>query len=196
MSLLLESIRCENGEFQNLPFHQARMDASVQDVFATVNRIELAEVVIPALCSHGLFKCRMVYGKSIESIEFLPYRLPGIRSLRLVTDNVIDYTRKYANRSSLQGLLQDRRGFDEILIVKDGLVTDTSFSNIIFCDGDRWLTPARPLLKGTQREKLLLEERIFPADIAPADLPRFREIRLINAMIRFEDACVIEKYAW
>lgn len=193
MSLLLETIRCENGELQNLPFHQARMNASVKSLFKTENHIKLAEIVVPALSPQGLYKCRVVYGKSIESVEFQPYRLPNIRSLQQVTGDQIEYSFKYADRSSLQRLLENKGDCDEILIVKNGLVTDTSFSNIIFFDGDKWLTPARPLLRGTQREKLIKEQKIFPADIRPAELFRFREMRLINAMIRFDDACVIER---
>lgn len=195
MSLLLETIRCENGELQNLPFHQARMNASVKILFETENRIRLAEIAVPALNPQGLYKCRVVYGKSIESVEFQPYRLPDIRSLQLVTDDHIEYSFKYADRSSLRKLLENKGDCDEILIVKNGLVTDTSFSNIIFFDGDKWLTPARPLLRGTQREKLLTGKKVFPAEIRPADLLQFQQARLINSMIRFEDSCVIERYA-
>jgi 4-amino-4-deoxychorismate lyase len=82
----------------------------------------------------------------------------------------------------------DKKGLaDDVLIVKNGWITDTSFANILFFDGKRWLTPEKPLLKGTQRENLLRQGLIFQANISPASLPDFSKARLINAMIRFED---------
>jgi 4-amino-4-deoxychorismate lyase len=78
-----------------------------------------------------------------------------IESLKLVEDNTISYRHKYSDRSHLLELMNMRGDCDDILIVKDGYITDTSFSNIVFFDGDKWVTPARPLLRGTMRESLL-----------------------------------------
>jgi 4-amino-4-deoxychorismate lyase len=58
-------------------------------------------------------------------------------------------------------------------------------------DGKQWLTPARPLLRGTQRERLISEGLVNPADIRVDDLAHFEKVRIINAMIRFEDRCDI-----
>lgn len=56
-----------------------------------------------------------------------------IRSLRLVAaDDELDYHLKYADRSALARLLQRRDDCDEILIVRDGAITDTSYSNVAF----------------------------------------------------------------
>jgi 4-amino-4-deoxychorismate lyase len=192
MSRLLESIRCENGELQNVPLHQARMDASVKSLFSSENRTRLEDVVVPGNCHDGLYKCRLTYTTKLETIEFLPYELPRVRSIKIVTDDDIDYSLKYTNRGALQQLLKSKGDCDEILIVKNGLLTDTSYSNILFLDGEQWLTPALPLLRGTQREKLLAEEKIVPTHIRPVELSRFEKIRMINAMIRFEDQCDIE----
>lgn len=191
MSRLLESIRCENGALQNLPFHQARMDASVMALFAIENRLCLEDVEVPADCKAGLYKCRVTYGESLQSVEFQPYRRREIRSLRLVTDDTIDYAHKYADRTALQRLLETRGDCDDILIVKEGRITDTSYSNVALFDGKQWCTPARPLLCGTQREKLIAEGVVSPADVRADELERFQKIRIINAMIRFEDRCDI-----
>lgn len=192
MSRLLETIRCENGELQNLSFHQARMDASVEALFSTTNRIRLAETRVPVDCRAGLFKCRITYTKAIESIEFLPHVFPKIRSLKVVTDDSINYSHKYLNRVDLHRLLGKKGDCDDILIVKDGLLTDTSISNILLFDGEVWFTPACPLLRGTQRERLLAEKKIVAAHVTVNDLPRFEKIRIINAMIRFEDQLDLE----
>ena len=48
-----------------------------------------------------------------------------------------------------------RQDKDDILIVKNGLLTDTSIANIALYDGNDWYTPLHPLLKGTKRAELL-----------------------------------------
>ena len=191
MSRLLESIRCEDGALQNLPFHQARMDASVEVLFSVENRLRLEDIEVPPDCRNGLYKCRIVYAEALHSVEFQAYRLPQIRSLRLVVDDAFSYAHKYADRTALQRLLQARGDCDDILIVKNGRPTDASYANVAFFDGKQWLTPARPLLRGTQRERLISEGLIMPADIRIDDLGHFEKVRIINAMIRLEDRCDI-----
>ena len=46
-------------------------------------------------------------------------------------------------------------GFDEVVIVKNGFISDTTISNLAFFDGSEWHTPNTPLLKGTKRAELL-----------------------------------------
>ena len=191
MSRLLESIRCEHGTMQSLIYHQARMDASVKDLFSIENRLRLEDIEIPQDCRVGLYKCRIEYAESLLSVDFRPYRMRKIRSLRLVTADAIDYSYKYADRVALQRLLDARGDCDDILVVKDGRITDTSFSNVAFFDGTQWLTPARPLLCGTQRAKLIAAGVVSPADIRADALGQFEKARIINAMIRFEDRCDI-----
>ena len=95
-----------------------------------------------------------------------------IRSLRLVAaDDELDYHLKYADRSALARLLQRRDDCDEILIVRDGAITDTSYSNVAFFDGRKYVTPDTFLLNGTRRQYLLgtgvlTERRITPSDLA------------------------------
>jgi 4-amino-4-deoxychorismate lyase len=81
---------------------------------------------------------------------------------------------------------------DDILIIKNGNVTDTSFSNIVFFDGTKWLTPAQPLLRGTKREKLIRENIIFEETITKNEIQRFQNAVLINAMIDIEESPIIE----
>jgi len=196
MYRLLESIRCENGELQNLPYHQARMNASVEALSGKANSIMLGEIKVPEHCRQGLFKCRVIYGKTLESVEFLPYQRRVINTLKVVdaneAGNEIDYSCKFADRAIFHRLLEKSANCDDVLIVKNGLLTDTSYTNILFFDGRLWLTPALPLLQGTQRAKLLAEEKIVTAAIRPADIAHFQKARLINAMMRFEDEIDID----
>ena len=58
---------------------------------------------------------------------------------------------------------------------------------IALFDGTCWFTPASPLLKGTKREYYLDNKMIFKCDIAPADLSKYKKMRLINAMLDLDD---------
>jgi 4-amino-4-deoxychorismate lyase len=129
-----------------------------------------------------MYKCRIIYSREIETIEFIPYTKKKIEIIKLVECDAIEYNHKYFNRKIFDDLLAES-GADEILIIKEGKITDTSYSNIAFYDGNKWLTPSTPLLKGTKREKLLREGKIFKAEIVKNDLQYFQSASLINAMM-------------
>ncbi len=204
MCRLLETIRYENGRFDHLKYHRQRMKYSQKICFGLENEPRLLSSLQKAKeeqfadLENGLFKCRVVYDSQIREIRFLPYVLPVIRSLRLVQCDDLDYSLKYEDRSRLNLLFGQRGGADDILIVKNGWITDTSYCNVLFFNRKRWLTPEQPLLKGTQRAALLETERVETARIRPGDLKLFSGIRLMNAMIRFEDKLDIpmENVSW
>ncbi len=193
MCRLLETIRLEDGRFSLMHYHRQRFNEARKALFHANADIDLEEILQKALAQHpgnlskGLFKCRVVYDKVIRKIGFLPYVLPEIKTLQTVECNDINYTFKYEDRTRLQQLYALRGNADDILIIKKGLVTDTSFCNILFYNGKQWLTPERPLLRGTRRASLLAKGQIVTAVIRPDDLHHFTNIRLVNAMIRFED---------
>ena len=99
----------------------------------------------------------------------------------------IDYTFKYADRDKLIQLQQSKGTCDEILIYQNGRITDTSYSNVVFYDGNQYITPSTYLLNGTKRRYLLERGIIKEQDIGLGDLPRFRYLFLINAMLDLED---------
>jgi 4-amino-4-deoxychorismate lyase len=72
-------------------------------------------------------------------------------------------------------------------MVKNGLVSDTSYCNILFYDGAEWLTPEVPLLAGTQRQHLLDLGKIKTEKITPNDLHNYHKFMLINAMLEFDE---------
>ena len=186
---LLETIRIEKGEPLNLFYHQKRMNSSRKELFNSKDEIDLVFLLkvqsIPIVSS--IQKCRVIYDTSIREVEIISYEIPQITSLKLLHCDDIDYAYKYQNRGKIEELFSKRGIADDIIIVKDGMITDTSYANLLFFDGEQWITPAKPLLQGTQRAKVLAEKRIVEADITPIDLVLFERIRLINAMIRFED---------
>lgn len=185
MSLLFETIRICNGEPFNLVLHEQRLNLSRRKLFGSTGGISLARHIrIPDDCRSGAYRCRVIYEESIISTEFMPYLPASVRTIKIVTADDIDYSLKYLDRTCLTGLI-DRNAADDVLIVKNGRVTDTSYSNIVFTDGRQWLTPDTPLLRGTMREKLLLEGTIKEERITADDLNRFTHFRLINAMLEF-----------
>jgi len=183
MYRLVESIKIENGLIFNLEYHQERMDRSVYNLTGGKNSIKLSsELSVPREYTGGLFKCRVVYDKSIELVEFIPYTPRTIGSLRIVHSD-IDYSCKYEDRNTLNELFNCRGGCDDVLIIKDGCVTDASSANITFYDGSRWFTPARPLLAGTKRSRLLKEGFLAEKDISVDDIKGYTHASLINAMV-------------
>jgi 4-amino-4-deoxychorismate lyase len=194
MSLLFETIRLQDGVLQNIEYHNLRLNHSRKSLFKSLENIDLEQIIqIPSTCRKGVFKCKVKYGKKeVKSVDFEPYLPRIIKSLRLIEDNKISYDFKYINRGSLNELLTKRERYDEIIIVKNGFVTDTSYSNIIFFDGIQWLTPSTPLLRGTMRSFLLENNLISETEIKATDLKLFQKARLINAMIPFESGTDIK----
>ena len=187
MSLLFETIRVQDGVLQNMEYHNSRLNHSRQALYKSTDIIDLHQVIqIPSDIIKGIYKCRVSYSKEIKTIEFELYVPRTIKSLRLIEANTIFYNYKYTNRCRLNELLTKRERFDEILIVKNGYITDTSYSNIVFFDGTQWYTPSTPLLQGTMRSFLLKNNVISEMKIKVADLKQFQKARLINAMIPFE----------
>ncbi len=188
---LLETIRFENGDFSNIAFHVERMERSLKECFDLTIKFKPLKVLEQILEENkwraGLFKFRFLYNDSNFYTEFVPYTLPDIKLLKPVISNNIQYRCKYSDRSALNNLALKKEEADDIIIIKNGLVTDTSFANIVFFENGKWFTPSAPLLKGTQRAKLLEERKIIEKRIKFEDIFEFSEIRIINAMIRLED---------
>ncbi len=188
MCHLFETISIRGGVAENLPWHQRRLESSYFAMFGKAPVFNLSELIrIPMEAQHGHFRCRVDYDRQIRGISYTPYILREIKSLRLIEDNAIEYRHKFADRIQLDRLFALRGNCADVLIVKNGLITDTSFANIILWDGLRWSTPAEPLLPGTCRARLLAGGIISAAKISLADLHLFREIKLINALRGMDD---------
>lgn len=184
MSRYVESIRLDNGVPSRLPYHQARMDQTIREVFGTScpHKLEgILNEVVPSTA--GLIKWRVVYDDKNVTTEFAPYRAKEIVSLKLVHDNEIEYSHKSEDRQAIQKLWEKRGECHDVLIVKDGFVTDSSYANIVFKRLDRWVTPDTCLLKGTMRQFLLDEGIIIQDDIKESDIGRYESFKLINAML-------------
>ncbi len=134
-----------------------------------------------------LYRCRIVYDATSIEIEYIPYQKREIRRLQAIRADALEYPLKYADRSELERLFAQRGDADDILIVKNGLIKDTTIANVAFFDGHQWLTPKHPLLQGTTRARLLDENKIVEREITIDDLHDFTHFALMNAMIGFEE---------
>jgi len=192
MCQLVESIKLKDGVIQNLEYHQMRMNRSMDELFPKGEKINLATVIsIPDNFASGIFKVRVLYGNSVQKIEIEPYTFRTIQSLKVVHHESIDYHLKYTDRQILQELFAQRENYDDIIIAKNGLVTDSFAANLLFFDGETWVTPNSPLLKGTKRQLLIDQGFVFEKKIRVEDIRSYQKIGLINAMIDLEEMPVI-----
>ncbi len=190
MGRFIETIRLHDGEWHNLSRHNRRMNATRKAVFGTSDLLDISEFVT-ALPSRGVHKCRIVYNRQILEVSFSPYTVRTVRSLRTVYSDTIRYRYKNADRSALEALFALRGSQDDVLIVRNGLLTDTSIANIALEKEGIWYTPKHPLLKGTQRARLLEEERLTECDIPADEIYSYSRIALFNAMIDF-GLCILD----
>ena len=173
----------------NLEFHNQRMMKSLHDLFNLDRVINLENFIsVPGFASAGTYKCRVVYDREIRLVEFLSYRLRPVNSLKIVENNEISYDYKFTDRKVIEELLSVKGDCDDILIVRNGKVTDTSYANVVFRDSDgKWVTPVTFLLPGTMRASLLAAGIISEREITIDRISDYSEIRLINAMIGIDD---------
>ncbi|ADU66366.1 hypothetical protein Selin_1636 [Desulfurispirillum indicum S5] len=188
MSLLLETIRIENGAPQHLQWHQRRVTLSSQALWGQRVPIDLHALLTECPQHKSILRCRILYHRhGLHSLEFLPFQPRQIHRLGLVDGSSIDYPWKFADRHSIEQLRTNSSAVDDILLIRDGLLSDTSIANIALRIHGRWLTPRRPLLHGTTRERMLTCGLLFPADLRPGDLQQATGLAVLNAMVGFQE---------
>ncbi|ADR33178.1 hypothetical protein Sulku_0511 [Sulfuricurvum kujiense DSM 16994] len=180
--MLLETIRCEHKEAKHLPYHQKRLELACQALGIT-KRYDLKALITPP--DEKLYRCRFLYDQQGYSIEFHPYFPKKISSLKLITCDSLEYPLKYADREVLNALFELRAECDDVLIIKNGCLSDTTIANIALQIDGVWLTPDKPLLRGTTRARLIDEGFLTPAPLRPSDIAKATKIALMNAMVGF-----------
>ncbi len=187
MYRFVETIKAQNGQLRNLENHQWRVDRTFRKFYPGSKPFDLKSLIkLPGEFLQGTVKVRFLYNATDFEVQFAFYTPKTINCLKLVTCDNIDYSYKFTDRSVFARLLEKAAPCNEILIVKNGLITDTSFSNIAFFDGKNWFTPAGPLLPGTFRRKAIMQGLLKETHITPADLQRFTAFKLINAMLEWD----------
>jgi len=183
----IETIKVVDGQFLNLPYHMDRMNRTMISFFNTSMFIELWTGDIPWELQTGVVKCRITYSHCSVNIEYEKYHMRKIDSLKLIKDNTIDYSFKYADRRPLIHLLDQKGACDDILIVKNGFITDTSYANVVLKNSSGLYTPSTCLLTGVKRQLLIDRNIIRKKEIHYSNLQNYDQLYLINAMIDIED---------
>jgi len=176
--VFFETIKCFDFEVYNLFYHKQRISRTIG-----IN-IQLEEYIYPP--NDKLLKCKVIYDDSgILDIQYAEYNKKDISTFKLIYDDNIKYSKKYLNRDCIDKLKKNITE-DEIIIVKDGLITDTSIANIAILYNDIWITSKKPLLIGTSRNRYIDNNLIIPKDITVKMLKESKKIALLNAMIDFD----------
>lgn len=190
--IFLETIKAVDGKVFHMSYHQARYESVLKEF--CIEDIENLELHVNPP-QYGIYRCRLTYDLSMEphviNVTYHEYKKREISSLKLIFNNDIDYAVKSTDRTEIDKLFCKRDEGDDILIIKDLHVSDTSIANIAFLKNGEWITPKNPLLKGTTRARLIDEGKLSEADIKVQDLRSFSKVALLNAMIDFDilDTC-------
>ncbi|MGI9650494.1 aminotransferase class IV [Chryseobacterium sp. RLHN22] len=187
MSQFIESIKVEDQELFLLEFHQKRVNETFAH-FGKEGSIDLAKIFKNLEHDEdGLYKMRLIYDLDKRfRTQMIPYAIPEIQDFQLVENNSYDYSFKFEDRKELEKMKMKSKA-EEIIIVKNNHITDTSFSNILFQKGKDWFTPTTYLLNGVQRQNLLKKKKIKEAEITMQNIKGYSHFQLINALNDFDD---------
>lgn len=182
---LIETIRIHHGRVRRIMYHNARCNESRKVLFDAKDEIDLRKYIDTSKALSAEVKCRITYGLHVQKVEYIDYKIRPIRTLQTIDIDDFDYAFKYQDRRQILKYYDQRGQKDEILMIRNGLITDTSYCNVALLKAGRWYTPKNPLLEGTTRARLLANGRIIPDDIYQTDLDQYEKICLFNAMIPF-----------
>ena len=195
MSRFIESIKVEDQKIFLAELHQKRMN----ETFSSLGKeckIDIHSLFLNLEHDEdGLYKFRIEYDlENNFKTQIIPYAISQLDDFELVIDNEIDYSFKSADRNQLQKL-KDKSRADEVIIVKNNQVTDTSYSNLLFLKEKTWFTSKSYLLNGVMRQNLLQKKEIKETEITLDNIKEFTHFQLINALNDFDDMFIypIEK---
>jgi 4-amino-4-deoxychorismate lyase len=167
---------------ERLALHNARLNASRKKLYGCTDSIDLHAVLArERFPREPLLRCRVVYGRELVSVECTPYSPREIRTLEVVHVGELTYDYKFLDRTPLDRLVAASDA-DDVLIIREGLVTDASFANVVFIRNTEWITPSTPLLRGTRRADLLSRGRIRESSVRVEEIGGFSHVMLINAL--------------
>lgn len=179
----IETIAVENRAFRNLSYHQTRLDYTRKTLWGYSDSLDLKQLIeVPDHVSNAMHKCRIVYDENIKAIKWELHQKRLINSIKKIYSDEVEYSFKFDQRPQLNVLFERRGLADEILIIKNGMVTDCFYYNVAFYDGSNWYTPDTNLLPGTQRALLLDQGILQSIPISENDLTKYSHIKLFNAL--------------
>ena len=202
----IETFMLRGGELIAGEFHRERMLRTLREQGAETSSTFLQSLLSTApwreveayltgqqILPATTYRLTLEYSLAgLSAIRLVPYCKRTIRALRpILLPDGFDYSYKYADRRFFERVKAELASDEEPLFVRpDGSITDTSFTNVLIETESDYLTPTRPLLKGTQREGLLQAGLITEADDLTLSTLRSKAkaILLINALLPLEEA--------
>lgn len=183
-----ESIACIQGKPRNIRLHQARMAKTYLDHFGMQCPFDLASMVLPLDINPQFkqkWKCSYSeYDTHHEIKNYFPSHPIGFKCII----SKVDYPYKYSDRSALERIKISLPSGIEPIIVINGALTDTSYSNLIFYKDGNWHTSNTYLLGGTMRQSLLELQMIEECHISLSNVHTFSHFKCINALNSFDES--------
>lgn len=180
----IETMAVTDGKIRNIRYHIERMSCS-----AGISGIDLSEIYRATKAGDtpaGYEKFRLVYDSSgILSSEVSHYTVHRVNYLiAMAIPDDFDYNRKYLDRSALNSFSTNCPKGSIPMLIRNGFVTDTTYTNLCFKDIDgTWHTPSTPLLRGTMRQSLIDQGGLQEREIRVEEIREFCEVALINALL-------------
>ena len=186
----IETFLIKNGKIQNFKYHLQRMEKTAK-FFKWKMENGKWKIMNEWRMKNGEWRVRITYNQfGIQNIEYFPIKERKFKKFKIV-DIDFDYPLKYKNRNSFSIFHSTFSIYDEFILIKNNLITDTTISNLAFFTGSEWLTPKYPLLKGTKRDELIDKGFLKETNIHKSDLKYFKKIAMLNAIVGFKE---IEDY--
>ncbi|MDX8567839.1 aminotransferase class IV [Elizabethkingia sp. HX XZB] len=181
----IETIRVEDSQIFLLDLHQERMDR-VFSHYGKENPYLLKEYFLQQNHDeHGLYKWRIIYDLNGGiHCQMIPYAVEIHNNFELINGNHLEYSFKYENRDEINKLKASASA-EAVIFYQNGMITDTSYSNLIFRKDNEWYTPETFLLNGVMRQHLLKSGKIKTLEIGLENIKEFSHFQMINAMIPF-----------
>ncbi len=182
--IFIETIRITEGNISFLDYHQQRVDKTLLDHNLPPLNIVKLLYNLPATVPKPICRCRIIYGQCPVQISFLPYTPIERERVKIIKNDKISYSYKYADRVEIDKILRFSNCEDAI-IVKENMITDSCVANLVFENKEGLFTPTTPLLQGTERQRLLDKGIISLREIALDNVKEYKHIYFINAMMPF-----------
>ncbi len=187
MSLFFESIKLQHGIPKHLSYHQSRVDHTYLNFWGIKPALQLHDLIARQshLSKAELAKLKIIYGQegvmSISSSGYIPREPKSLHLLEIGPADEYDY--KSTDRRWIEQYSEHLPGQALPLFVRDGLVLESSYTNVALKKGDQWYTPSNPLHRGTTRARFLDTGHLIADQIPVHNLKDFEELRLFNAIL-------------
>lgn len=181
MFLCFETIKSIDGNLQNIEFHQKRFENTRKALFKQSDEISLREHI--SVPKQGTYRVKVEYNNKIQNVTCKEYEETRVFKKFLLCNADFEYAFKFCERECF---CKPKHGADEILFLKNNLLSDTTIANIALMKDGVWFTPKKPLLKGTTRERLLEQGLLKEDNLGINDLKIAQKFAIMNALIGFK----------